>query len=161
MLNAGYISFTKSKEIINILRCALFLDGAKTKLDHIVDTDIVNFFLKPLSSTILFKNKSKIVGNLPRSLIPYFAYLNIGCEIIRLEVPRWIAFDTEKFNLIVQIILDQCIKGQGYPVCLSEAHEQAVVEAADREFFYSLLYKITREQNQNYSVSQKSLKRDL
>jgi NurA-like 5'-3' nuclease len=36
-------------------------------------------------------------------------------------------------------VLDQCEKGRGYPVALSEAHEQAVVRAADRRAFEELV----------------------
>jgi hypothetical protein len=35
--------------------------------------------------------------------------------------------------------MDQCAKGRGYPVALSEAHEQAVVRAADRRSFDELV----------------------
>ncbi len=37
------------------------------------------------------------------------------------------------------MVCDQIRKGSGYPVSLSEAHEQAVVRASDRELFYDLL----------------------
>jgi hypothetical protein len=57
------------------------------------------------------------------------------------------------------VILDQSIKGRGYPVCLAEAHEQAVVKGPDRDFFYHVLQKVGIEQKQHYVVSQKSLKK--
>ena len=37
------------------------------------------------------------------------------------------------------IIFDQTVKGGGYPVALTEAHEQAVVREADRLYFYQML----------------------
>ncbi|UCC16211.1 MAG: nuclease, partial [Dehalococcoidales bacterium] len=37
------------------------------------------------------------------------------------------------------LILDQCRRGHGYPVALSEALEQAVVTGADRENFWQLV----------------------
>lgn len=43
------------------------------------------------------------------------------------------------FNLVHTLVLDQCQRGQGYPVALSEAHEQAVVTGADRENFWQLV----------------------
>jgi hypothetical protein len=35
-------------------------------------------------------------------------------------------------------VMNQCAKGMGYPVALSEAHEQAVVRAGDRRAFVEL-----------------------
>jgi hypothetical protein len=55
--------------------------------------------------------------------------------------------------------LDQCNKGRGYPVVLAEAHEQAVVKGADRDFFYSVITKIGIEENKRILVSQKSAKK--
>jgi NurA-like 5'-3' nuclease len=48
-------------------------------------------------------------------------------------------------NLTHALVLDQCRRGQGYPVALSEAHEQAVVTGADREEFWSLVEESLEE----------------
>ena len=63
----------------------------------------------------------------------------MGDEIARIEMPRWVARDENLLNLVHSLVLDQCRRGQGYPVALSEAHEQAVVTAADRENFWQLV----------------------
>ena len=42
-------------------------------------------------------------------------------------------------DLVHTLIYDQCIKGQGYPVALARAHEQAIVRAADRRAFLSMV----------------------
>ena len=60
-------------------------------------------------------------------------------EIARVEIPQWVATDESLLNLTHSLVLDQCQRGQGYPVALSEAHEQAVVTAADRENFWRLV----------------------
>ncbi len=62
-------------------------------------------------------------------------------------------------NKICSIVLDQALKGKGYPVCLFEAHEQAVIKSADREFFYEMLRSLYQKNNKNYAVSCKSLKK--
>ena len=41
----------------------------------------------------------------------------------------------ELLSLVHAGLVDQCRKGHGYPVAISEAHEQAVVTAGDREEF--------------------------
>lgn len=42
-------------------------------------------------------------------------------------------------SLCHSLVLDQCRRGQGYPVAISEAHEQAVINGADRQFFKQML----------------------
>ncbi len=65
-----------------------------------------------------------------------FVYLNVGAEIARLEFPAWTTPDG--LQTLCGAIVDQCAKGMGYPVALSEAHEQAVVKASDRRAFLEL-----------------------
>jgi hypothetical protein len=65
-----------------------------------------------------------------------FVYLHSGAEIARLEFPAWTSPD--QLSTMCGAVLDQCSKGMGYPVALSEAHEQAVVRAADRRAFIEL-----------------------
>ncbi len=69
----------------------------------------------------------------------HFYYLNVGEEIARVEVPRWVAQDETLLALGHSLILDQCRRGQGYPVAISEAHEQAVLNGNDRQIFKDLL----------------------
>ena len=71
-----------------------------------------------------------------------FFYLNVGDEVVRIEVPKYVAANEELLNLVHNCAFDQALKGRGYPVCLSEAHEQAVVRAADREAFYGWLHAV-------------------
>jgi NurA-like 5'-3' nuclease len=60
-------------------------------------------------------------------------------EIARVEIPQWVAMDENLLNLVHALVLDQCRRGFGYPVALSEAHERAVVTAADRESFWQMV----------------------
>jgi NurA-like 5'-3' nuclease len=69
----------------------------------------------------------------------HFFYLRVGREIARVEIPRWVAEDTAMVDLVHTLIYDQCLKGQGYPVALARAHEQAIVRAADRRAFLSMV----------------------
>ena len=82
----------------------------------------------------------KLVQHIREHLVPHFFYMDVGAEIVRIEIPAWIARDEQKINTVAQIILNQSIKGRGYPVALAEAHEQAVVKGPDREFFYHRNY---------------------
>ena len=64
-----------------------------------------------------------------------------------------------QLTTLLQIILDQSTKGRGYPVCIAEAHEQAVVKGPDREFFYHCIQKMGIEQKRHLAFSQKTLKK--
>lgn len=74
-------------------------------------------------------------------------------------MPAWIAENKEFLDRVCSVALDQSIKGRGYPVCLAEAHEQAVVKGPDRDFFYHLLQKIGIEKNKKIRFSEKAIKK--
>jgi hypothetical protein len=161
LLMASYISFPKSKELIQLLR--LFhgqnkpTNGAASLLDHLVDSYLVSRYVPVGYRTTIFENRAPITDHYPQSLRPHFFYLNTGNEIARVEVPAWIAHNNELLEQVASLILDQATKGRGYPITLAEAHEQAVVKGPDREFFYHVVQKLGIEQNQRHNISRKSL----
>ncbi len=164
ILHAGYISLSKGKELVNLIRIALCdfeLEGCTNykKVDHIVDTIVASFFLQPYYRSTLFKSSSPITRFYPVEVQPYFFYLHVGEEIARIEIPYWIACNESLVDQIAAMILDQCKKGNGYPVALAEAHEQAVVKGADREFFYQLICKVGMKHAYKSMLSQKSRKK--
>ena len=75
-----------------------------------------------------------------------FYYLHSGTEIGRVEVPAWVAEDRRLLELSHSLLAKQCELGFGYPVVISEAHEQAVVTGHDREEFRKLALMLM-EQN--------------
>ena len=64
-----------------------------------------------------------------------FFYLNVGSEIARIEIPVWNIKEAESIDLIQSVLMEQTERGHGYPVVLMEAHEQAVINSADRRAF--------------------------
>ena len=54
------------------------------------------------------------------------------------KVPDWLADDPELPALSHAMLVQQCQLGFGYPVAVSEAHEQAVITGHDREEFRRL-----------------------
>ena len=147
-MNAGYISLPKSKELVNIIRLELCnfepsACGAHKKVRHIVDTTVARFFLSRYTRSTVFKSTATICSYYPEHLVPYFFYCDVGFEIARVEIPAWIAHDETLVYTVASIIIDQVIKGYGYPIALAEAHEQAVVKGPDREFFYLMLSKMS------------------
>ena len=72
----------------------------------------------------------------------HFFYLHVGREIARVEVPGWVANDPAALERIQALIYDQVMRGQGYPVGLARAHEQAVVRGADRRALRRLVEQV-------------------
>ncbi|MBP6869679.1 DNA double-strand break repair nuclease NurA [Candidatus Babeliales bacterium] len=164
MLIAGYMSLPRTKELVNL--CKLELSqfdeenlGHTSVIDRLTDVDIVDLYIKPYQRSIVFKSRAPISFLYPSHLQPYFCYLHVGSEIARIEFPAWIAKSAELVDQVCSIALDQALKGRGYPVCLFEAHEQAVIKSVDRDFFYVMLEKLSHRQSKNYIISQKSIKK--
>lgn len=160
----GYISAPRSKELANVLRFILCEEGiaqeeANQLVASVTDAMLLKSLLTPYTRTTVFMSRSGICSEYPEHLRPYFWYLHVGAEIARIESPAWVAHNTQLVDQISTIILDQCAKGCGYPIVLAEAHEQAVVKSADRDFFYQCIAKISIERNHCLRPSQKSIKK--
>ncbi|HLB94212.1 MAG TPA: DNA double-strand break repair nuclease NurA [Candidatus Babeliales bacterium] len=161
---AGYISLPNSKELVNLLRMSLCdlkpsLQNKPKILNFINDVHVASFYLQAFEYSIVFKNQTEISKLYPANLQPHFVYFNTGTEIARIEFPAWIAQDLNLVEQIMSLVADQVIKGRGYPVVLSEAHEQAVVHHSDREFFYQLLDQAGSKHGQQLTISRKLLRK--
>lgn len=149
---ASYISFPRSTDVVNVLRVAIcphepadcdrYCSANKERgCDAVAGVRDRELFLNLLSEgerSALFISPSKIQKHYGYHQV-YFFYLRVGDEVARVEIPRWVALNEDLLNLTHALVLDQCRRGQGYPVALSEAHEQAVVTTADRENFWQLV----------------------
>ncbi len=159
---AGYISLPKSKELVALLKNAKAHKKGpvtSTSFDTLTDTDLIALFLKENQRTTVFTHNSALAQEYPEQIRPCFVYMHMGQEIARVEMPFWVAQDTNLLTMVLQIISDQSVKGNGYPVSLSEAHEQAVIKAHERELFYQLLRTMSQQHNHPMPISQKSLRK--
>ncbi len=150
---ASYISFPRSTDVVNTLRVALCPHdppdcdrycpaNEKRECDKVAGVQDRELFLNLLNQgerSALFISQSSIVQKRYGGHRVYFFYLRLDDEIARVEIPQWVATDESRLSLAHSLVLDQCQRGQGYPVALSEAHEQAVVTTADRENFWQLV----------------------
>lgn len=89
--------------------------------------------------TSVFDSNSSILNKYPEEQQVLFYYVNTGREIGRVEIPRWVSDDAELLDRTHALIFDQCQRGRGYPVVLQEAHEQAVINMADRRLIELLV----------------------
>lgn len=171
ILNAGYISMPGSKELVNLVKLSFCREQGKTtfpcsqsaclctQLDDLVDAELLDSLLPPFHRTLIFSNQATVVQHYLAPLKPCFFYLNVGKEIVRIEIPAWIGHNQLLVDLVATLCLNQSLKGNGYPVVLAEAHEQAVVKGFDREFFYQMVKKSSFAHHQRLKSSQKSIKK--
>jgi hypothetical protein len=149
---ASYISFPRSTDVVNVLRLAIcphepadcdhYCPAGKRDCDAVAgvqDRELFSNILSDGERSAVFISQSSVVRKYYGVHQVYFFYLRVDDEIARVEVPQWVATDGTLLNLTHALVLDQCRRGQGYPVALSEAHEQAVVTASDKENFWQLV----------------------
>ena len=87
----------------------------------------------------------------------HFYYLNGGAEIAGVEVPDWLVNDPELLALSHAMLVKQCQLGMGYPVAVSEAHEQAVITGHDRQEFRRLTLMLLEQRGLPTSESAKNV----
>ena len=102
------------------------------------DRELFTGILETGERSALFISPSKIQQRYGRHLVHFF-YLRVNDEIARVEVPRWVTEDQASLDIVHALVLDQCRRGQGYPVALSEAHEKAVITGVDRDNFWRMV----------------------
>jgi NurA domain len=149
----GYLSASRNIEGMNFLRlsacphpapdckthCPNQLEKVPCKLfEQLRDTSIWATQLKPGQRGNLWRSNNQIL-ELYGDQIIYFCYVHVGTEIARIEVPAWVAQNTDMLDQALGLMLAQVQKGYGYPVAIAEAHNQAVVKGGDRTRFFALL----------------------
>ena len=150
----GYLSAPRSVEAVNFLRfqacpydfpnCVVECGNKEQKtpcqvIEPVRDATLWGILLKPGQRGALWKSSSHILNLYPETQKVYFCYVNVGTEIARVEFPAWIVENKPLLNQCLSIILGQVNKGYGYPVALSEAHNQAVIRGGDRRRFFAFL----------------------
>ena len=151
----GYVSSSSSIEGINFLRlhncifdnpdclnnCNNFLKRQTPCqiIEPLKDITLWGEILKPGQRGPLWKSTSNILKSYKKKQHIYFCYINIGSEIARIEFPEWVAENSRLLNQALEIVFSQVNKGFGYPIALSEAHNQAVIHGRDRRHFFSML----------------------
>ena len=72
-----------------------------------------------------------------------FFYLNTATDknpnIVRVELPRWVASDKNKFDALHAVLLQQSRLTGGYPYVLARAHELAIIPPSEREALETML----------------------
>jgi hypothetical protein len=154
----GYISAPGSRDVVNLLRIAAcpfeMVDCDRHCASHrgperptapcagveqLLDRHIFSRHLEQGQYSAVFASQSSILQEYPPEHRTAFCYLHVGNEVARLEFPMWLAHDAELLAQGLAIALEQARQGRGYPVCIAEAHEQAVVRLVDRRIFLQMV----------------------
>jgi hypothetical protein len=84
--------------------------------------------------------------------------------LVRVEVPRWVAEDTDKLNLLQLALVQQCrvMGSRPYPYILHRAHEIAVVKFDERRQVEQMLeLELRRAGSELETGSNKQSAKDL
>ncbi|PKB83443.1 MAG: hypothetical protein BZY88_02020 [SAR202 cluster bacterium Io17-Chloro-G9] len=168
---AAYVSLPRSTEVVNAARsCFCTQDPLLCRescsnrrsvhapcnmANDILDRDMFQALLSPGFRSPLYLTNSSVSRESYGEHQVYFYYIHGETEIGRVEVPKWVAEDENLLALNHSLILDQCRRGQGYPVAISEAHEQAVVRTGDRQIFKEMVSQALEQQGLPAYTSEK------
>lgn len=171
----GYISSPGSTDVINALRLGLCPEKVSycnqcpytdlpelpcTPIEGLTDKNLFSRVLKQGEMSAIFRSSSRILESYGDHHV-YFFYINIGEEIARVEIPKWVAEDNKLLTLVHALVYDQAKKGKGYPVAIAEAHEQAVVKGRDRNFFFDLIKESMVKADFNVTISRKGISKTV
>ena len=170
---ASQVSLPRSTDVVNALRVsqplclwdALNCDGNCGALNvgerncdavaGVTDAELFEAVLEPGERSPTFRTTSSVVEEHYGDHQVRFFYLHLGEEVCRVELPVWSA-SGPSLELVHAGLLEQSVKGHGYPLALQEAHEQAVVNGADREYFAQLVEEMLVSEHLPTGTSQKS-----
>ncbi len=158
---ASYISRTRSPEVMGMIRlmfcpdvnvsnergavCSQCSDAKKGQTPScmmchdLIDADLFGPMLCEGQRGPIFRSRSRIsIEGYEHHQIHFF-FIRIGREIVRIEIPGWVAANTTWVNDVHALVYDQAARGQGYPVALQRAHEQAVIRSVERRAFEQMV----------------------
>lgn len=169
---ASYISAPGSNEVVSLLRlylcpyepvncdrfCKEKASGEREcdVLSGIGDNALFLSLLKPGQRSPFFGSRSSVMKYYGEHRVCFF-YVRLDEEVARVEIPEWITKRANIITLIHSMIHDQCRRGLGYPVALSEAHEQAVLRGEDRRLFNSMLEELCLEKDLRLTLNAKDI----
>jgi hypothetical protein len=165
---AGYIASAKSTLLVRLLEIGMVAPEdlpqvRKTQpLGGVVDDDLLRGWLKPNNRTAVFRLGTRGQGAWSGKIQIHFFYLNVGKgdedEIVRVEVPKWLAEDPELLGQLHSLFLDQCqiIPTVHYPYILTRVDEEARVSPAEREIIeQKILRRLAAEGIKKQTISGK------
>lgn len=155
VVTAGYVEKPSADLVVRLLEIATADDEQIRKLrdyhplhgvsDRWLYGERNNPLLPPGHRSAVFGLQSGSEKKYKGALSLHFFYLNVGTEghpwPVRVEIPKWVAEDSKKLDLLHCILIEQCkmMGSRPYPYLLHRAHETAVVRYEEKEQVGQLL----------------------
>lgn len=143
---AGYVDKPGADLVVRLLEIARLSSDDQFKdirkqhsLRGVTDRWLYGRILKGGQRSAVFGMQSGSRAHYTGDLALHFFYLNVGDEkypsLVRVEIPKWVADDEEKLNLLHAVLLEQCrmMGARPYPYILHRAHEIAVVKFEEKQ----------------------------
>lgn len=143
----SFVSKPGNTELVNLLR---FVRGEEEEgpeeasIRGLHDRHLFEAVLEVGERSALFRSGSRIQAAYGPAQEIHYVYVRLPEEVARIEMPRWVAEQPGWLDLLHGALLDECRKGGGYPMILTEAHERAVVRAEERRLFFGILERTLR-----------------
>jgi hypothetical protein len=147
---AGYVDKPGADLVVRLLEIAALPDDQlkdvrqKHSLRGVTDRWLYGFLPGGHRSAV-FGLQSSSRAHYTGDLALHFFYLNVGDEkhpsLVRVELPKWVADDAEKLDLLHAALLEQCriMGARPYPYILHRAHEIAVVRFEEKKQVEAML----------------------
>ena len=149
LLTAGYVDKPRSDLVVRLLELLITPEQDIKKnprpLAGIGDAEIFATFMQPGERSTIFGLQSPSTRLFQGDLALHFFYVNVGrankAQIVRVEIPAWVARTETAINTVQHVLLSQCrqMGSKAYPYILHRAHETAMVSFDERNQLLNLL----------------------
>ena len=164
VINAGYVDKPSADLVVRLLELTMADNEQMKRLrefhplrgvsDRWLFGERENPLLPPSHRSAVFGIQSGSEKNYTGVLSLHFFYLNVGTDghpwPARVEIPKWVADDKDKLNLLHAVLVEQCrvMGSKPYPYLLHRAHETALVKHEEKEQIEQMLTQELRSQNE-------------
>jgi hypothetical protein len=165
VITAGYVDKPSADLVVRLLEIAMADNEQLQKLrefhplrgvsDRWLFGEREHPLLPPGHRSAVFKIQSSSDKKYTGVLTLHFFYLNVGTEghpwPVRVEIPKWVADDKEKLDLLHGVLVEQCrmMGSRPYPYLLHRAHETAVVKNEEKQQIEQMLSMELRKNNED------------
>jgi len=127
------------RDLANALLRAAWSAPYAAALRGLSDAHILGRGLAQWERSGLFRVRSNVHDPYFGAHRAYFFLLQTGDEIARVEVPEWVATSRTLLGNVHAVLVDQLLKGFGYPAVLARADDRAVISLSDRTVLDTLV----------------------
>jgi len=155
VITAGYVEKPSADLVVRLLEIATADQEQLQRLrehqplrgvsDRWLYGERENPLIPPGHRSAVFMLQSGSAKRYKGPLALHFFYLNVGTLghpwPVRVEIPKWVAVDKKKLELLHSVLIEQCnmMGSKPYPYLLHRAHETAVVRREEKDQIEQLL----------------------